>query len=55
MIETLLEENNMEYMHKNVGHKQSNIVVSEAFVELASVPILKGNFNVRAEDQLDHW
>lgn len=48
MIETLLEENNMEYMHKNVGHKQSNILVSEAFVELATVSILTGNYNVRA-------
>ena len=40
----LLEENAMDYVHSSVGHKQSNIVVSEAFTELAPVSILKGEF-----------
>jgi len=38
----LLEENAMDYVHNNVGHKQSNIVVSEAFTELGPISILKG-------------
>jgi len=38
----LLEENALESLHKSVKHKQSNIVISEAYVELAPLSILDG-------------
>jgi len=36
----------MESLHTSVEHKQSNIVVSEAFVELAPLSILSGQYYV---------
>jgi len=38
----LLEENALDFVHKSVKHKQSEIVISEAFVELAPVSVLSG-------------
>jgi len=38
----LLEENALESLHKSVKHKQSNIVISDAYVELAPLSILDG-------------
>lgn len=38
----LLEENATDYVHNNVGQKQSNIIISEAFTELGPAAILKG-------------
>jgi len=38
----VLEENALDSVQKSVKHKQSNIVVSEAFVELAPLSILNG-------------
>lgn len=42
LMALLLEENTLESLHTSVEHKQSNIVVSEAFVELAPVSFLDG-------------
>jgi len=38
----LLEEKSLDSLHKSIEHKQSNIVISDAFVELAPVSILAG-------------
>jgi len=38
----LLEDNALDSLHKSVKQKQSNIVVSEAFIELAPVSVLDG-------------
>jgi len=38
----LLEENSLESLQNSIKHKQSNIIVSESYVELAPLPILDG-------------
>ena len=42
LMAILLEENALESLHKSLKHKQSNIVVSESYVELAPLTILDG-------------
>ena len=42
LMALLLEENTLESLHTSIEHKQSNIIISEAFVELSPMSILNG-------------
>jgi len=42
LMALLLEENTLESLHTSIEHKQSNIIISEAFVELSPMSILTG-------------